>query len=78
MCLIRLVVHVGGALSTTVDGVAKIGLSTAAIESSGTTSVTGADLELQSTGRLDISVAEEASFRAQNMQVSLPSRSVAC
>jgi|EP01043_Picozoa_sp_COSAG02_P064969 hypothetical protein len=69
VCLACLVVRVGGDLSTTVDGVAKVGLSTVAIESSGTASLDVANLQLQSTGRLDGSIADEASFSAQAVQV---------
>ena len=63
-------VRVGGALSTTVDGAATVGLSTTIIESSGATSLNIADIQLQSTGRLDSSIAEDASFGMQGVQVS--------
>ena len=69
MLLACWVVRVGGALSASVDGAAKIGLSTTIIESSGATSVNVADLHLQSTGHLDGSVAEESSFGTQALQV---------
>ena len=64
-----LIVRVGGKMSTTVDGSAKIGLSTATIESSGTTSLNVADLQLQSTGGLDASIAGASSFGTQAVQV---------
>jgi hypothetical protein len=64
-------VRVGGALSTTVDGAATVGLSTTVIESSGATSLNIADIQLQSTGRLDSSIAEDASFGMQGVQVRL-------
>ena len=53
MCLRA--VRVGGALLATVDGTAAIGLSGAAVESSGATSLRLADVQLQSTGSLDSS-----------------------
>jgi hypothetical protein len=78
VCLACCVVHVGGDFSTTVDGVAKIGLSTIAIESSGTTSLDVGNMQLQSTGRLDGSIAEEASFSAQAVQVLTSIRPHVC
>ena len=77
VCLACLVVRVGGDLSTNVDGVAKVGLSTVAIEASGTTSLNVASLQMQSTGRLDGSIADEASFSAQATQVPTSIRSYA-
>ena len=71
-------VRVGGALSTTVDGAATVGLSTTIIESSGATSLNIADIQLQSTGRLDSSIAEDASFGMQGVQVRIIYHVLAC
>ena len=54
-CVCLRAVRVGGALLATVDGTAAIGLSGAAVESSGATSLRLADVQLQSTGSLDSS-----------------------
>lgn len=66
-------VRVGGSLSTTVDGTATVGLSNTVLESSGTTSLSVADVNMQSTGRLDGSAAGDVSFGMQGAQV--PARS---
>ena len=64
----------GGSLSTTVDGTATVGLSNTVLESSGSTSLSVADVYLQSTGRLDGSAGGDVSLGMQGAQVPATSK----